>query len=297
MENSPRVQKFGGPWSLIKTDMVGQYIRFFNTALKSKPFERVYIDAFAGSGAFRFVEEGPKVSIFGPVDDSQFIHEGSAQIALRASPPFHRIRFIEKDESNVEALVQIIKGSKHPDAKVIRGDANEELTKICRPANWSKRRGVIFLDPFGMNVEWATLELIARTRALDLWFLFALAGTVRNLPRNADQLDTGKHAAVTRILGTTEWYDEFYKAAEWRPVNIFTGQPMPPIIRRTATIDDIEAYVRKRLLTIFPLVEKPKRLRGPGNKSLFSLFFAVSNSSQAAINLAQKGASHILKNA
>lgn len=292
-KNSP-VQKFGGPWSLIKTDVVSQYIKFFNTALKATSFERVYIDAFAGSGAFRFVEEGPKNSLFGPVDDSQFVHEGSAQIALRANPRFNRIRFIEKDKANVEALQRLIKEAKHPDAQVIQGDANEELKKICRPANWRARRGVIFLDPFGMNVEWATLDLIAGTKALDLWFLFALAGTIRNLPRNALKLDAGKRAAVTRVLGTDEWFDEFYRKSSLP--NIF-DQHQTDIVRRVATVDDIEKYVQRRLTTIFAHVEPAKRLWGPGNKSLFSLFFAISNPSSGAITLARKGASHILKKA
>ena len=45
--------------------MVEKYIRFFNSALKNKPFERVYIDAFAGSGAFRYVVNAPRRTLFG----------------------------------------------------------------------------------------------------------------------------------------------------------------------------------------------------------------------------------------
>jgi hypothetical protein len=82
------VQVFGGPWSLIKTAMVDEYIRFFNAALKNMPFERVYIDAFAGSGAFRWVVGAPKNTLFGPYDETKDIHAGSARRRLQR--PRHR---------------------------------------------------------------------------------------------------------------------------------------------------------------------------------------------------------------
>ena len=74
------------------------------------------------------------------------------------------------------------------------------------------------------------------------------------------------------------------------------GKPSPtPVAQRVAQVDEIEDYVRQRLQTLFPHVEKPKRLRGPRNQPLFSLFFAVSNPSKAAIKAAQQVASYILR--
>lgn len=295
-----RVQKFGGPWSLIKTDMVEQYMKFFNTALKNTAFERVYIDAFAGSGAFRYILDAPRNTLFGLRDPKQDIHDGSARRALRCVPPFDRIIFIEQDSSNVDSLNEEIRKSKHRNAKVYKADANKLLRSICVPTKWRSRRGVIFLDPFGMNVDWSTLECIAQTRALDVWLLFPLAGLFRNLPKQASALDAGKRAAVTRVLGTEEWYDEFYKTPKATSVySLFDQTWITPEIgaRRAATVDHIEAYVKKRLERIFAHVEPPKRLRGTKNAPLFSLFFAVSNPSRRAIKPAQSAASYILKKA
>jgi len=289
------VQVFGGPWSLIKTAMVDEYIRFFNAALKNMPFERVYIDAFAGTGAFRWVVGAPKYTLFGPYDETKDIHAGSAQRALTVDPPFQRIFFIEQDETNAQALEQLIAKTQHPNARVLVGDANQILRKLCESKKWKTRRGVIFLDPFGMNVEWSTLQLIANTKALDLWFLFSIGGLIRNLPISAAALDAGKSAAVTRVLGTKKWFDEFYKVPRVPKMTLW-GKPSPtPVARRVAGVNQIEEYVRRRLLTLFPHVEKAKRLKGPKNQPLFSLFFAVSNPSKAAIKLAQRGASHILR--
>lgn len=220
---------------------------------------------------------------------------GSAQRALNCDPPFDQIFFIEQDRSNVTTLRDLIKESDHRAATVERGDANEVLRKLCQPTWWRKRRGVIFLDPFGMNVDWSTLQMIAATEALDVWFLFPLSGMIRNLPRLASRLDAGKRAAVTRVLGTDKWFEEFYKVPAVPARTLFGMPSPPPVARRIASVNDIEAYVRKRLNTVFSHVEPPKRLKAPRNKSLFSLFFAVSNPSSGAIKLAQKAASQILK--
>ena len=275
-------------------------MQFFTTALKNTNFELVYIDAFAGSGAFRYVVDAPRYTLFGPRDPAQDIHDGSARRALRCQPPFDRIIFIEQDQENVSSLEEEIRKSGHEKADVLKGDANRLLRKICEPRKWRRRRGVIFLDPFGMNVDWSTLECIAQTKALDVWLLFPLAGLFRNLPKQASALDDGKRAAATRVLGTDEWYDEFYKIPKVPSYySLFDGSVITPKIgaRRAATVDHIEAYVKKRLETIFAHVEPPKRLRGTKNAPLFSLFFAVSNPSRKAIKPARDVASYILKNA
>ncbi|HVY98069.1 MAG TPA: three-Cys-motif partner protein TcmP [Dongiaceae bacterium] len=289
-EGTHIAQVFGGPWSLIKTDVVERYLQFFNTALKNQGFKKLYIDAFAGSGAFQYVR-GPSTGDLFAYDDAEAkIHSGSAQRALSIRPPFDEVVFIEENQDNVRALERLIKAIGHPAVKIEHGDANSILRDLCKSRDWNTTRGVVFLDPFGLHVEWETLKAIAATRAFDVWYLFALAGTVRNLPRLASQLDTSKRAAVTRVLGTDEWFGRFYN----QPQGASLFEASPGAVRRTATIDEIEAYVRERLLTIFSLVEAPLRLKAPGNKSLFSLFFAVSNPSSRAKELAQKGASFIL---
>lgn len=42
--------KFGGIWTRMKLDVLGQYLRFYVTALKNQPFTLHYADAFAGTG-------------------------------------------------------------------------------------------------------------------------------------------------------------------------------------------------------------------------------------------------------
>ncbi len=40
---------------------------------------------------------------------------------------------------------------------------------------------MVFLDPYGMQVEWSTIEALAATKAIDLWYLFPLGVGVARL--------------------------------------------------------------------------------------------------------------------
>ena len=46
-------------------------------------------------------------------------------------------------------------------------NANLEIQNLCNK-DWRSRRAVLFLDPYGMQVEWKTIEAIAATKAIDL---------------------------------------------------------------------------------------------------------------------------------
>lgn len=280
-------QSFGGAWSLLKLELLEHYLTAFNLILKDKPtpknpFQRVYIDGFAGSGTFTFEDDLG----YGFFPHDRLVHAGSAARAIAILPPFDQIILIDQKAANVAALKEL--GATDPRVVVERGDANEVIKRICASLGRHKR-GVIFLDPFGNSVSWETLEAIRDTRALDLWYLFPLAGVFRNLPHDFRQLTPDKRATLTKILGTDEWEQEFYSPSKQHP---FFGEPLPP--DRNASPDKIEAFVRRRLQTVFPHVERPKRLCIPNGAPLFSLFFAVSNDSRAAITAASNVAKYLL---
>ena len=83
--------------------------------------------------------------------------------------------FIERSAAKREALEAL--KTEFPDRadaiKVLPGDANENLKEICRK-RWAQHRAVLFLDPFGMQVEWSTIEAVAKTKSVDMWLLFPL---------------------------------------------------------------------------------------------------------------------------
>lgn len=289
-------QKFGGPWSLIKVDTVARYYSSFTTALKRQPFKRVCIDAFAGSGHFQFspMDASP---LF---DEDRVIqtHAGSARRALSTEPPFDRLIFIESEARNVAALNAAARDFPKAEVDIRRGDANVEVAKLCKELDWRTTRGVIFLDPFGHSVEWSTIAQLGKTK-LDVWYLFPLSGLYRNVPIDRNDLTLDKKAAVTRILGTDQWEAAFYEAP-LRTRDLLTvleeNQQSEPggARRRSADVDVMENFVKSRLESVFPMVLRPKRLLGPTNAPLYSLFFAMANDSHAAQKVARSIALHLL---
>jgi hypothetical protein len=109
---------------------------------------------------------------------------------------------------------------------------------------------VVFLDPFGLNVNWATLEAIRRTTVLDVWYLFSLCGLYRNVPLSFAKLTPDKIAAVARALGELDWPDRFYAAlqpATSAGPDLFSVVAPPRGKSRFLDVNAMEAYVMRRL--------------------------------------------------
>jgi len=99
------------------------------------------------------------------------------RIALSLPEKFHRYTFLDNKASHAEAVRGLVKREfpvLENRCHIEQAEANAWLQQWCRAENWRKCRAVVFLDPYGMAVEWATLEAIARTKAIDLWVLFPL---------------------------------------------------------------------------------------------------------------------------
>jgi three-Cys-motif partner protein len=283
-------QRFGGPWTVLKVETVAAYLHEFCTALqnkpaRSRPFRRLYIDGFAGSGAFEFGEDDP--STFFPA--TQKVHAGSPIRALEIVPRFDELHFIEMEPNCVAELKEAVGAD--PRVAIHDGDANLVIAQICRSQNWSGTRGVIFLDPYDSAVDFGTLKPIADTGALDVWYLFPTMAVFRNAPISHTAMTSDKRATITRILGTDEWETEFYPEIKNPKQGLFGN--LPP--ERRADVHAIERFVKQRLETVFPSVIGPRTLRTQRNAPLFSLFFCVSNPSKAAQAVANRIAGHLLK--
>src|SRR4051794_20654054 len=100
------LQLFGGDWTERKLDALEQYLRAYAKALSKTKFRRVYVDAFAGTGyrEQKLLTSVAQTSIFGDdlkdltAAEPQRFLDGSAKIALKVKPAFHRFVFIEQDD-------------------------------------------------------------------------------------------------------------------------------------------------------------------------------------------------------
>jgi three-Cys-motif partner protein len=273
-----KVNRFGGPWTRLKLDTLEGYLRFYTTALKNKGFRLHYIDAFAGSGICE-IRKGDEVERL----------VGSAQRAINVSPPFDRFDFIESDRRRVKALREI--KAKYPDRNIHihEADANDKLKEICTGRDWRSTRAVLFIDPYGMSMNYDTLKAVADTQAIDVWYLFPLSALVRQAAKDRRAVTPDKESALTRLLGDDSWHDIWYSKNP--TVDMFNDDRY----QRDVDVDAIEEFVLHRLAQIFPKVAQPRRLYLNGNVSLFSLIFAVSNPAPKAIELSMRAANRLLQ--
>ncbi|MGH6870482.1 MAG: three-Cys-motif partner protein TcmP [Rhizomicrobium sp.] len=165
-------------------------------------------------------------------------------------------------------------------------DANEELRKFC--SDWPRnRRAVVFLDPFGNQVEWSTIEAVAATRAIDLWYLFpAGLGVHRQISKAGDH--AGREASLDKLFGTQEWRTAFVTATD---TSDLFGLRIEKA--RVATPESITKFMIERMKRIFKggVLDDWLPLGAQGRHS-YSLIFACANPS--ASNLALKLAKAVL---
>ena len=288
------IQKFGGDWTQEKLARVKSYLTAYTTALKNQPFKLIYIDAFAGTG-YRNLDNDDKNHPLFPDqvgEDAEKFHAGSARIALETTPRFDEYYFIETDPVKCAELekLKLDFPDKAKNIYIVNMDANTAIQNACN-ASWKKSsiRGVLFLDPFGMNVSWTTIEAIARTEAIDMWYLFPLGVGVNRLLRKDGNISSAWKKKLNDIFGSVEWENLFYKKEV--VLNLFGEEE---ITTKTGDFQQISDYFVKRMDTIFPgVIKKPFLLCNAKNNPLYMLCFACGNKNGSG--LALKIAGHILK--
>lgn len=279
------IQKFGGKWTKEKLNIFSDYLNAYIIALQNQKFKKIYIDAFAGTGEIE-------------TSDGNLLLDGSAKRALDAEQKFDHYYFIENNKIKAEELQRMIDSkfnSMKDNITIYCGDANNELIKIITNIDWRYNRGLLFLDPYATQVDWKTLEKVASTKSIDVWYLFPMLALNRMLRKNGE-CENNENCLI-RLLGDDSWKREFYM--EDPQVGLFDDEFENTDARliKVANTEKIKKYLIKRLRTIFPCVSQyPRLFKNTKNSALFLFCFAISNNSKAAQKLALKIANYILKN-
>lgn len=281
-------QKFGGNWTEEKLNIFTSYLDAYLIALQNQKFKKIYIDAFAGTGEIETSDGG------------QYL-VGSAKRALASEKKFDHYYFIEADSQKAGELQDMINAEFPQMRRIVTiycGDANDKLAEIISSVDWRYNRGLLFLDPYATQVNWATLVNVAQTKSIDVWYLFPFSALERMLPKNG-KYDKWEDC-IDRLLGDSGWREEFYKKDPQMTLFDFfpePGQSDGERMIKDANPDHIKEYILFRLGTIFSCVSKNARIFRNSRKSPMFLFcFAISSESPKAQSLALRIADHILKN-
>lgn len=248
-EHPPAKHKFGGPWTEVKLDAISEYLQFYQVALKNLHFETWYLDAFAGSGERHAVVKTGGLFEQIPLGEEPKVLDGSARKALQIEPAFAHYWFAEMHRGRRAELERLRTEYQH-DIQIYPGDANEGLRTLFSSPPWAnsgsawKQRAVVFLDPYGMSVGFDTLEILAATKRVDVWYLFPRAAVIQQLANHADGIDDAKRASLARIFGCDDWEERFY-ISQPRQGSLFETVPDREMVRM-ATGGEIAAFARER---------------------------------------------------
>lgn len=289
--------RFGGVWTELKLEAISAYSRFFTGAIGSR-FELWYVDPFAGTGSRTATEEAGGLFEGEPLTTVEKKYPGSAARALSITPPFDYLRFGDTKKKHIKALRELV--ALHPgrQAKVIDEEANAYIQRMFSDRYWTdpkgrgqRARALVFLDPYGLEVKWVTLQALAACRKADVWFLANLKAAVQQLCHKHEQLDADKRRALGEYFGTDAWEELFYEEVDEGGLFGMSGARR----KRKATKSEVAAFHRERLQTLFTgYVSEPLALAVGAIDDYFLLYCMSNNSSAAARALIKTGADWVI---
>ncbi len=277
--NEPQAN-YGGPWTAEKLKILEDYLNAYTTALKNTSLKLMYIDAFAGTGYLELDQEDH--------DAKNFIRGSASRAVNIDNKQFDKLIFVEKDPDRYAELENLRTGHPSRNIQLENYEANAFLSNLQE--NWSRWRGVLFLDPFATQVRWATIETIAGFQALDTWILFPTSAVARMLPRSKrpDDISEGWGDRLTTVYGDDAWRDLY---REKRQQNLFDGEVE---YERMPGVDGLLQIYKNKLADLLGdrFLTASRTLRNSTNSPLFEFLFFVGN--RKGIRIAKKIAKHIL---
>ena len=181
-------------------------------------------------------------------------------------------------------------GEKGLDVRVRQRDCNEYLTELLHKGQgrWNNWRGVIFLDPFGMQVPWNTVEEIGKTKAIEVFINFPVGMAIQRLLKRNGQFPPAERDKLDNYFGTDEWFNLLY-----REKKDFFGDGGFDKLQDAS--DRLVKWYRRRLKDAFGYVTSAREVQSTTGRALYYLIFAGPNQKGAKIanHVLQRGARRI----
>jgi three-Cys-motif partner protein len=156
-----------GQWSIDKLDILAEYAVRYSQVMNGQKKEWLrayyYIDAFAGPG-IALHKDDELVSNF---------LKGSPVRVADIEPPFDHLWLIDRKAARDSLLRNTLEGGRILRSRysVQTGEANELIRSRIQRLD-SRDRALVFLDPYGLQIEWRTIEALAASNKVDLLINF-----------------------------------------------------------------------------------------------------------------------------
>ncbi len=282
-----------GPWAETKLNHLADYLSAYHDFKGQTHWcsNYIYVDAFAGPGKHQIrshtsADNNDTPNIFDELisdysDDLEqaSIIDGSPRRALSIKHQFTEYLFIEKSVSRVARLHELKNEFTSAYIRIEQGECAGVLSDFVKRHNWRRERAFVFLDPFGMQVNWDLIVKLAQTQAIEILLNFPVGMAIQRLmPRDVNKLS---REMLDHYFGTTEWFDAMYAVPKVQPIQMTMFDCEPTVDDTPIKVPDsgkkLVQWYRGRLAQIFKHVSNAGLVRNSRNCPLYFLIHASPN--------------------
>lgn len=287
---SEPISEWGGPWTKTKLDAFSKYVSAYLTIMaKQRQWKTIYFDGFAGSGNRNEKCKSPLYTQLKLNIEDEHVYKGAAEriLTLPNDLSFDFHYFVDLHEESLSKLknkLLNLQGTRKTPFQYRPGDCNKWITELSTAMknNPNEFAALVLLDPFGMQINWESIECLKGTRS-DVWILVPTGVIVNRLLNKNGEL---KHISkLQSFFGISE---EEIKSYFYRIENQSTLFGEMEIIEKiNDPIQKISELYVQRLKTIWSHVtEQPLRLLNSRGIPIYHFVFASNN--QSAVKIAKQ---------
>ena len=287
---------WGGQWTEEKLDAfekyVNAYLTIMNVYKERYRWKLIYFDGFAGSGSRNDDDSQPVSELLLDLFKDECIDEeelntykGAAERVLGIKQSgFDQYVFVDKYKTSSQQLEErLMPFAKEKNLVFKTSDANEQVITLAKAMHKSNSfASLVLLDPFGMQVDWSSIEKLKETRT-DLWILIPTGVIVNRL---LDRKGNLSHIEKLKsFFGKDENFlrEHFYTISQEQT---FFGE-IEKIKKVEKPIQKIAELYIQQLKDIFKYVTpEPLVLYNSRNTPIFH--FACASNSRVAVKIANE---------
>lgn len=275
-----------GPWAKEKLDCLRKYLEAYTTIMAKQAWCRgfIFVDAFAGPGhhvirrsdqRHRLQMDLAELTGYQAVDPGQKEYiKGSPRVALEVKRAFTKYYFTELAPQRLASLVALRdEFANARDIEIFPIDCNQFLVDHLIPHHdWNRWRAIVFLDPFGKQVPWDTIDRLSKTKAIEIFLNLPVWMAIQRFLKRHGRFTEAEEQNLDLYFGTTEWKNLLYRQTH-------QGDLFDSSIRHTKKVDDsgriIVRWYRDRLKQLFPYVSSARLIKSSRGRNLYCLIHAA----------------------
>jgi len=279
--NEPR-SSWGGSWTELKLDAFENYVSAYLNIMNAQKHKyngwptTIYFDGFAGSGKRNSTTLPTDNNLFTDylMEEELDVYKGSVERVLRLLQKFDHYFFVDNDKTAISNLKQKLleEDLLLNSCNFISDNVNNQLAKFSE-ALTSKDAALVLLDPFGMQIDWKSIEKF-KDKRVDLWILIPSGVIINRFLDKKGQLLFANKLESYFGLNKEEIQLQFY---EHNSVDTLFGS-VDITVKASDSISKIADLYVSRLRGILKYVSDiPLKLYNSKNVPIYHFVFASNN--------------------